>query len=280
MITVQAYTTPQQFLDATESTLEQHELENNLLLGICNGFADKSTPQKGCIFINTLEDGQVLASSIKTAVKAIVSSVTNDPLHIKALSDYYRANEVDLAGAVGERFYAAAFSEAYGKPVTGAVNMIVHKLTTVNQLQSASGHLELAEEADTALLTDWVIRFEKEVHVSPAQPRETVLKSVQTRIHAGNFFKWVDKGGIVSIAAIVRKTKNIGIVGLVYTPDERRGKGYATSCVQKLSERILQSGFTHCGLFTDKANPTSNHIYRKIGYIPMAEFSDLAFANE
>ncbi|MBX2926711.1 MAG: GNAT family N-acetyltransferase [Saprospiraceae bacterium] len=280
MITVQAYPTPQQFLDATESTLEQRELENNLQLGICNGFADKTQPQKGCIFINALEDGQILATAMNTAAKAIVSGTIKDPRYMSALSDYYRANEIDLTGAVGERFYAAAFSDAYGKPVVGEVNMIVHQLTTVNQLPPASGRMEVAEDADIELLTNWTIRFEEEVHVSPILPRATVLKSVQTRVNAGNFFKWVDKGEIVSIAAIVRKTKNIGIVGLVYTPDEWRGKGYATSCVQKLSERILQSGFAHCGLFTDKANPTSNHIYREIGYVPVTEFADLAYANE
>lgn len=279
MITVQAYTTPQLFLDATESTLEQRELENNLQLGICNGFADKTQPQKGCIFINALESGQILATAMNTAAKAIVSGVTDNPLPIKALSDYYLVNEIDLTGAVGERFYAAAFSDAYGKPVVGEVNMIVHRLTTVNQLPPASGRMEVAEDTDIELLTDWTIRFEEEVHVSPVQPRATVLKSVQMRVNAGNFFKWVDKGEIVSIAAIVRKTKNIGIVGLVYTPDPWRGKGYAKSCVQKLSERILQSGFAHCGLFTDKANPTSNHIYRQIGYVPVTEFADLTYAN-
>ena len=80
------------------------------------------------------------------------------------------------------------------------------------------------------------------------------------------------------MAAMIRKTKRFGIVSLVYTPDKLRGNGYATSCVQKLSEHLLQSGFKSCGLFTDKANPTSNSIYKKIGYVPITEFSDIDYA--
>jgi uncharacterized protein len=82
---------------------------------------------------------------------------------------------------------------------------------------------------------------------------------------------------MVAVAAINRKTKNAGIIGLVYTPIEYRRKGYATSHVRKLSEYILQKGFTYCGLFTDKANPTSNHIYKKIGYEPITEFVDIGY---
>jgi predicted GNAT family acetyltransferase len=79
------------------------------------------------------------------------------------------------------------------------------------------------------------------------------------------------------MAAINRKTRNVGVIGHVYSPEEYRRKGYATAVVQKLSEYILQNGFRYCGLFTDKANPTSNHIYSKIGYEPSTQFTSLRF---
>ena len=101
-----------------------------------------------------------------------------------------------------------------------------------------------------------------------------------TRIGLGTIFKWIDNNEIVSIAAIVRKTKNAGIVGLVYTPGKFRGRGYATSCVQKISELILSNGYSYCGLFTDKSNPTSNYIYKKIGYLPTIEFSDIEYEKQ
>ena len=55
------------------------------------------------------------------------------------------------------------------------------------------------------------------------------------------------------------------------TPPERREHGYATSCVHALSALLLSRGHEYCGLYTDLANPTSNSIYRKIGYTPVGD---------
>jgi hypothetical protein len=66
-------------------------------------------------------------------------------------------------------------------------------------------------------------------------------------------------------------------VGPVYTPPERRGRGYATACVAALSQTILDEGWAFCTLFTDLANPTSNSIYQKIGYHPVCDFAEYRF---
>ncbi len=62
-------------------------------------------------------------------------------------------------------------------------------------------------------------------------------------------------------------------VNAVYTPPKYRGKGYATSCVARMSQKLLNQ-HKYCFLFTNLANPVSNHIYRKIGYIPMENISN------
>jgi predicted GNAT family acetyltransferase len=277
MMSIRAYKTPQQFLDDTEEILEQKEVENNLILGICNGFADKSKAYEGCVFINSFEDRKIQATSIKTISKAVVSGTTKDVQYIKGLADYYLDNNIELTGAVSESFYSTEFSDFYGKRQIGKIILIVHKLTSVNGLPLTTGRFETANADDIDLIAEWTIGFEKDAKAFPIKTKEQALKTTQERIALGNLFKWVDKGEIVSIAAIVRKTRHLGIVGLVYTPDESRGKGYATSCVQKLSEHILQNGFKYCALFTDKSNPTSNHIYKKIGYFPITEFTDIEY---
>ena len=107
--------------------------------------------------------------------------------------------------------------------------------------------------------------------------RKALVDGVKTRIGDGTLFLWIDRAQAVSMAAINRKTKNVGVIGYVYTPKEFRGKGYATTLVKIVSKKILQNGFTYCSLFTDSANPTSNYIYRKIGYEPVAEFTTIIF---
>lgn len=135
----------------------------------------------------------------------------------------------------------------------------------------------MAESNDIDLIAKWTNRFQEDADVFSKKTEDQILAGTKKMIASGDLFKWMHNKEIVSIAAIVRKTRNYGIIGLVYTPDGLRGRGYATGIVHQLSERILHSGFNYCGLFTDKANPTSNSIYKKIGYFPGAEFSDIEF---
>ena len=42
----------------------------------------------------------------------------------------------------------------------------------------------------------------------------------------------------------------------------------------EVSRRLLAAGVRPC-LFTDQANPTSNHVYTALGYRPVVEMADL-----
>lgn len=58
----------------------------------------------------------------------------------------------------------------------------------------------------------------------------------------------------------------------MYTPPEHRNHGYGTAVTAALSRLLLERGHRFCFLFTDLANPTSNAIYARIGYQPVADF--------
>ncbi len=66
-------------------------------------------------------------------------------------------------------------------------------------------------------------------------------------------------------------------IGMVYTPPEHRGNGYATALVADQSQWLLDNGYDACFLFTDLANPTSNRIYERIGYRQVAEAASYGF---
>jgi predicted GNAT family acetyltransferase len=58
----------------------------------------------------------------------------------------------------------------------------------------------------------------------------------------------------------------------VYTPPAERRKGYASASVAALSQQLFDEGSPRCFLFTNAANPTSNKIYRAIGYERVCDF--------
>ena len=66
-------------------------------------------------------------------------------------------------------------------------------------------------------------------------------------------------------------------IGPVYTPPEQRGRGYATTLVAGAERVAARARPPLCFLYTDLANPTSNAIYRRIGYQMVAEAGEFRF---
>ena len=84
-------------------------------------------------------------------------------------------------------------------------------------------------------------------------------------------------GRVVSVSGWGGPTPNGIRVGPVYTPPELRGRGYATALVAELSQTLLDGGRSFVFLYTDLANPTSNAIYERIGYVRVAESAMIEF---
>jgi predicted GNAT family acetyltransferase len=68
-------------------------------------------------------------------------------------------------------------------------------------------------------------------------------------------------------------------IGPVYTPAEHRGHGYAAALTAAVAEDALAKGAVAVTLFADAANPTSNNVYRRIGFREVAWVVDLRFAD-
>ena len=83
----------------------------------------------------------------------------------------------------------------------------------------------------------------------------------------------------MSWAGVGGRTPNGTRIGPVYTPPSERGHGYASALVAAASQAQLDEGLAFCFLFTDLANPTSNHIYQAIGYEPVTDIDAYASAD-
>lgn len=263
------------FLDDAAAYLGENELGNNLMLGICNALSAGNALDKDHHFVTVNRRGRIRAASIKTWVKAIVSGSDGNTADMKLLSDYYKEHNIALSGVFGESFYAESFA-SFHFPEAGSVKRVLsHKLVKVIPGKVPEGKFKAAESRDLDLLHKYFCEYEEEVHSVPKRNPDELRRQMQGLIAAGDMFVWALGDVIVGMAAVVRRTKNMGIVGYVYTPRSCRGKGYAGACVEMLSRKLLDDGYKACGLFTDKDNPTSNGIYKRIGYEQEGEFSDV-----
>jgi len=137
------------------------------------------------------------------------------------------------------------------------------------------GNFRIATPEDTKLIASWVDAFQ--IEALGHNEIENPLAFAQTRIGDGDYFVWEDNGQVVSMCAKNRPTRNTITIGMVYTPPELRGKGYAANCVARLSQYLLNAGYKFCSLNTDLANPISNRIYQKMGYRPVCDLNEFRF---
>lgn len=96
-------------------------------------------------------------------------------------------------------------------------------------------------------------------------------------VEAKSVFFWEDGGVPVSMAMTRGRTASGARVSFVYTPPEWRRRGYASALVAAVSQRLLDSGCSFCVLYTDLSNPTSNALYRRLGYEPVCDVVDVEF---
>jgi predicted GNAT family acetyltransferase len=181
-----------------------------------------------------------------------------------------------LPHVVGEAATVAAFAgrwtESHATAVTAIDGQRLYELTDLRSVANASGSLRLARPDDRDTLVGWVDAFVEDADVVPVHAEELV----DSRIEREQFWVW-DDDGIVSMAGTSVAVAGVVRVQYVYTPRDRRGKGYATACVEHMSRALTDRGL-RCVLFTDLANPTSNGIYRRIGYEAVAEILGYDFA--
>lgn len=277
MSSIISYHTPSDFLQVTEAFLQKKALENNMILGFCNNFEDKTKPQEGVFFVTVMEKGKLQIASMVFHSRLLIAAKSLLENAIATLADYYIKHEIEIKTIIAEKEFTEAFAHYYPKIIVEKIPLLLNKLTIVQPLPLVEGDFLMADDSQIELFTDWTIAFEMEIHVNLPPDRDKMRKLTESRIKKGTIFQWVVAGEIVCMVAIMRRTPEVGIVGLVYTPPDLRGKGYATSATQKLSEWMLQNGYETCVLFTEKANRISNHIYQKIGYEPISEFLEIGY---
>jgi predicted GNAT family acetyltransferase len=121
-----------------------------------------------------------------------------------------------------------------------------------------------AESADIGLVTSWLGAFATEV---PSQSPHAASNLAERRVNAQEVWLWEADGEPASLAAHSGPAAGVARVGPVYTPPRHRRHGYGAAVTARASQAAIDTGAHHVMLYTDQANPTSNSVYRSIGYV-------------
>lgn len=268
---------PEQFAGRAEGFLAER-VERNVLATVFlharRGRFDGETPLFAC---GLGEDGGVRAAALRIPPWPLLAS-DFEATAADELIELWIAEDPQLPGVGGQpvtaRALAAAWSRQTGRQTKRRMREAMHALTeVVDPPRPGRGRLRLAGDSDRDLLIEWEQALVIEAGLAVDSEAE---QTVARRMAYGGQFIWDDDGAVAmlglspAIAGTVR-------VGPVYTPPERRRRGYAGSAVAAASRRALAEGARRCMLFTDLANSTSNKIYATVGYRRFGDWEEYAF---
>jgi uncharacterized protein len=270
------------FLDLAGSLLLEEEARNNLILGVTGTLVedpDRYAAKRFWVVVDEAE--RPVAAAMRTPpYNLLLAPARSDA----ALETLVGAIEDELPGVVASHPEVDEFVRLWSRshPIEPRVlrNQGVYALERVLPLPSAPGSRRAATADDHALVNDWMIAFGEEVLEENDPGRTEARNFVDSRLAGdgtGGFELWEDGTEVVSLSGWGGPTPNGIRIGPVYTPPELRGRGYATSLVAELTQALLDAGRRFCFLFTDLANPTSNAIYERIGYVRVCESAMVEF---
>ncbi|HET7168251.1 MAG TPA: GNAT family N-acetyltransferase [Candidatus Limnocylindrales bacterium] len=283
-IDIERFDDPAVFLEAAVPFLVAREAEHNLILGIASSLVVDPGRVTGSPYLALARRaGTPVGAAVMTPPFNVVLSCMDDEAAIAAFA-------TDLAsrgpgappppGVTGPVEVAAAFGRVWAPPrelaVHRSISERIYRIERLIPPAGIRGSARVATAADRDLIVAWCQAFLVEA-LGRTDPTEAVtIVDRGMRTGSRTFYLWED-GSPVSLAGSNGPTPNGIRIGPVYTPPERRGHGYGSAVTAAATQAQFDAGRRYVFLFTDLANPTSNKIYRSIGYEPVIDVDQLSF---
>ena len=272
-----------QFLERVQPFLLRREAEHCLILGLLDAL--RAGEQFGVappLMASVEERGDVAAVTLMTPPHNLILSWIADDSTIGTIANEFHSNRVAIPGVNSSadiaRKFALKWCELSRRTHRVQVAQCIYQLSRVTSESRAAGRLREPDESDEPLLREWRAAFSVEAEGMDRDQaeRDAALPLRKSR----HLLLWEVEGSAVAMAGYSGRTPNGIRVAWVYTPLHNRGKGFAGACVAALSQKLLDDGRKFCFLYTDLANPVSNHVYQKMGYEAVVDATVYSFSKE
>jgi predicted GNAT family acetyltransferase len=252
-----------EFLERAEPLLLADEARHNLLLGIAGTVRDQPEVYAEARF--WLVDG---AAAMQTPPYNVIVAKPRDHAALAAL---VATIDVELPGITAAVPEVDDFVALWGRPAELVRSDNIWELRELVPPAPVAGAPREATRDDLELLVEWWSYV--------GAPDELVRQQVEQRLDSadGGITLWEVDHEPVSLCGYGSPTPNGIRIGLVYTPPEQRGRGYAAAVTAEVSRRQLERR-RFCFLYTDATNATAERVYARLGYTRVCESRQFAFA--
>jgi predicted GNAT family acetyltransferase len=265
--------TAEAFLEATLGYRAAEPLRTNVISTVAASVVADPDRYESCRWWLVRErGGELLGAAFRTAPMPMSLGPMSDVAAAAIARDATDADP-DLPGVIGRPTTVAAFCEHYTTS-TGPVRFTLSRRDVLYAVEHVAtpivpGAVEVATTADTDLAATWFDDFVEVIDGARPEPSVRRRSALDETIRDRRLHWWRDAGTIVSMAAHTPTVAVLGThvtrIGPVFTPEAHRRHGYGAAVTAAVSTALLERG-SSVMLFADEANPTSNSIYRKIGY--------------
>lgn len=254
------------------------EDEHNLILGLSDSMAGVA-PGLGedRQFWATIEiGGEVVGCAFRTPPHKLgVTRMPLDALPVLAcvVAERYAAIPAVFGPTAVAKAFGEVWSDATGVGGSAGLSMHMYRVDEVVHPRGVRGVARTATAADLLTVHRWADDFARDTgHTFMTQPAAR-----EGWIRDGELQLWEVDGAPVAMALSTGWTPNGARIGYVFTPQDRRGHGYASALTAAVSQRILDEGRRFCVLYTDATSPVPNAIYPRVGYRHLCDVVDVDF---
>ena len=271
---VQAYVSddPREAWGAVRPFLEADPVAHNVVLSLLAPLvaADAGARQDGWYGWAVGDGDEVVGAAVQCPRFLPVNVTTMPAGAANALAEALAARVPDLPGVRGEVAAAAGVAGAWAEhravPVTPVEGERLYGLGELDATAALDvpGGPRPATEDDLDAVTRFVTGFiaDTGAHDPQGEPTAAAAALVAT----GRVVLWCGEDGTPQAMAHTRPpVGGAGRVGRVFTPPEHRRRGLGGAVTVAATQRLLDEGTTAV-LLTQLGNPTSNALYRRLGY--------------
>jgi GNAT superfamily N-acetyltransferase len=268
------------FWKLAEPVYRADPIRHTLALSVLDGLRKAPDPTAEAPLLVTFDDNGRTAGAVFCTPPWPIGVSGLPDAAIPAFIELLRDIEFPVTGVNGPAGTAGLFSEAW-LATTGATlghefSLRVYRLAELVP-PAVAGVARAATDADVEHLARWRVEFGGDTGHMPEENHAEVIRRSMALGNAN--LLWEVDGVPVSYAAATKPVDAMSRVGPVYTPPEHRGHGYGSAASAAVTQWALDTGADHVVLFTDLANPTSNSIYQRIGFVAHHDAADHRFAS-
>jgi RimJ/RimL family protein N-acetyltransferase len=265
-----------EFLEATEALRAADPVRTNVLGSVAAGVLAGMRYDAESWFVAE-RDGEVVGAGLWTVPYRLLVGPTDDDVAQAIGAAAARRSEdlgLPLPGVVGDVRAAERAADGVGRPWTTTMSERLLVLHDYLPPAPVAGAVRRPRAQDQELIRAWRRDFAAEAGVLFHDDDAALRRALHVT------WLWDVEGTPVSMAGhapvVSTPAGDVARIGPVYTAPGHRGRGYGGAVTAAVVEHLLPLVRTVM-LFTDAANPTSNHVYEALGFVHEADVVELGF---